>query len=85
MTLALVTAAIALLVSLTVTPVARRLALAVGMADVPGGRRIHTRLIPRGGGVAVAIATVVACAVCVGLPTGLSMFALAGGAILLAA
>ena len=83
MTLALVTAAIALLLSLAVTPVARRLALAIGMADAPGGRRIHTRLIPRGGGVAVAIATVVACAVCVGLPTGLSMFALAGGAILL--
>ena len=83
MTLAIITGAVALLLSLVLTPVARRLSLAVGMTDAPGGRRIHLRPIPRGGGVAVAMAAVVACAVYAGLPTGVSTFALGGGALLL--
>jgi len=74
-TLAIITGAVALLLSLVLTPVARRLSLAVGMTDAPGGRRIHLRPIPRGGGVAVAMAAVVACAVHAGLPTGVSTFA----------
>lgn len=40
------------------TPVLRRLALARGFVDKPGERKIHSREIPYGGGIAVALAFV---------------------------
>ncbi len=44
------------LVSLALTPVVRAVLHRVGMEDMPGGRRINKRPLPRGGGVAVFIA-----------------------------
>jgi UDP-GlcNAc:undecaprenyl-phosphate/decaprenyl-phosphate GlcNAc-1-phosphate transferase len=37
------------------TPLARRLALAVGAVDEPGARRVHTRRVPRMGGIAIVL------------------------------
>jgi UDP-GlcNAc:undecaprenyl-phosphate GlcNAc-1-phosphate transferase len=57
--------AAALLISLLLTPLAARFATATGAIDAPGAaRRIHSRPIPRGGGVAVAASFVVVGAVC---------------------
>ncbi len=50
----------AFLLSLVLTPLARDLARRLGMVDVPGGRRVNKRPIPRGGGVAVIAAFSVA-------------------------
>ncbi len=41
------------LVSYLATPVAARIAVAVGAIDQPGGRRVHARPVPRLGGLAV--------------------------------
>jgi len=57
--------AAALLISLVLTPLAARLATAIGAIDAPGAaRRIHSRPIPRGGGVAVAVSFVVVGGLC---------------------
>lgn len=48
-----VIAAFGALVTLIVTPLVRRFALARGMVDCPGGRKVHTQPIPRLGGVAI--------------------------------
>ncbi|HEY5540639.1 MAG TPA: MraY family glycosyltransferase [Coriobacteriia bacterium] len=45
--------AVAVIVTLVVTPLVRRFALARGLVDFPGGRKVHTRPIPRLGGVAI--------------------------------
>ncbi len=45
--------AAAALVTLVLTPLVRRLALARGLVDLPDQRRVHTRPVPRLGGVAV--------------------------------
>jgi len=56
----LISAVTAFLVALAVvvgtTPVVRRLALNLGAVDKPGGRRVHERVIPRLGGVAIVLA-----------------------------
>jgi UDP-GlcNAc:undecaprenyl-phosphate GlcNAc-1-phosphate transferase len=44
------------LISAMATPLVRRLALAVGAVDDPGARRVHTRRIPRLGGIAMVVA-----------------------------
>jgi len=49
----------ALAISLALTPVCRNLARRMGMVDAPSARRINKTPIPRGGGFAVFIATVV--------------------------
>jgi UDP-GlcNAc:undecaprenyl-phosphate GlcNAc-1-phosphate transferase len=41
------------LVTLIVTPLVRRFALARGLVDFPGGRKVHTTPIPRLGGVGI--------------------------------
>ncbi|HZY42473.1 MAG TPA: hypothetical protein VFF59_10810, partial [Anaerolineae bacterium] len=41
--------------SLTLTPLAARLGVRLGLADEPGGRRLHTGKIARTGGIAIAI------------------------------
>src|SRR5215213_7520352 len=46
-------------VSLLLTPVIRRLAVRYGAIDRPGIRRVNTLPVPRGGGVAVAVAFIV--------------------------
>lgn len=43
-------------VAFLVTPLIRRLAPYIGMIDTPGERRIHTKVTPRGGGIAIFIA-----------------------------
>jgi UDP-GlcNAc:undecaprenyl-phosphate/decaprenyl-phosphate GlcNAc-1-phosphate transferase len=45
----------AMLVTAIATPFVRRAAVAVGAVDEPGARRVHTRRVPRLGGIAIAI------------------------------
>ena len=47
---------VAALISLLMTPLVRRVVLRYDIVDRPNARRINTRAIPRGGGVAVATA-----------------------------
>jgi UDP-GlcNAc:undecaprenyl-phosphate/decaprenyl-phosphate GlcNAc-1-phosphate transferase len=49
----------AALISFVLTPLIRRIALGLNAVDEPGMRRVNTVPIPRGGGVAVAIAFIV--------------------------
>jgi UDP-GlcNAc:undecaprenyl-phosphate GlcNAc-1-phosphate transferase len=51
--------AAAALISFVLTPVVRRIALGLNAVDEPGMRRVNTVPVPRGGGVAVAIAFIV--------------------------
>ena len=44
------------LLALTITPIVRRTALRLRMVDRPNARRVNTRPIPRGGGMAIAAA-----------------------------
>jgi UDP-GlcNAc:undecaprenyl-phosphate/decaprenyl-phosphate GlcNAc-1-phosphate transferase len=46
---------LAVLVTALLTPLVRRVALAVGAVDEPGARRVHTRRVPRLGGIAIVI------------------------------
>jgi UDP-GlcNAc:undecaprenyl-phosphate GlcNAc-1-phosphate transferase len=85
MTAVAIPAALAFLLALALTPLARRLALLVGATDLPDARRVHVRATPRLGGLAVAVAMVAACALGGVTPLGLSRYVLAGGALLLAA
>ncbi|HEX2676393.1 MAG TPA: MraY family glycosyltransferase [Polyangiales bacterium] len=48
--------ALALLIAISLTPLVRRFALAVGAVDTPGGRRVHAAAIPRLGGIAIVAA-----------------------------
>jgi UDP-GlcNAc:undecaprenyl-phosphate GlcNAc-1-phosphate transferase len=48
--------AAAALISFVLTPLVRRIALGLNAVDEPGMRRVNTVPVPRGGGVAVAIA-----------------------------
>ncbi len=52
----LVGAGIALVCSLLLTPVVQRLAQRTGIVDRPSERRVHKRLVPTAGGVAIYIA-----------------------------
>jgi UDP-GlcNAc:undecaprenyl-phosphate/decaprenyl-phosphate GlcNAc-1-phosphate transferase len=54
-------------VSLLLTPVIRRLAVRYGAIDRPGIRRVNTLPVPRGGGVAVAVAFIVVTIALLGL------------------
>lgn len=49
---------LALVISGAVTPLVRRLAFRVGAVDEPTARRVHTRCIPRLGGLAIVVAFV---------------------------
>lgn len=46
--------------ALLLTPLVTRGATRLGLVDAPGGRKVHTQSVPRLGGVAVIIATVLA-------------------------
>ncbi len=59
-----------LAVTLVVTPLLMRLAVWLGMVDRPDERRIHTKAVPRGGGVAVFLGFHAACAVTFFWPWG---------------
>jgi UDP-GlcNAc:undecaprenyl-phosphate GlcNAc-1-phosphate transferase len=64
--IALVVAAV---VSFLLTPLVRRIAIRYGAIDHPDQRRVNVRPVPRGGGVAVAIAFVVVTLAMLGLNT----------------
>lgn len=49
----------ALGLALVLTPVAGRLALKYGQVDQPDQRKVHTRVIPRSGGIAIVVAFLV--------------------------
>jgi UDP-GlcNAc:undecaprenyl-phosphate/decaprenyl-phosphate GlcNAc-1-phosphate transferase len=51
--------AVAAAIAYLLTPVVRRLALRLRMVDRPGERRVNKRPVPRGGGIAVAVAFLV--------------------------
>lgn len=46
---------LALVVAAAVTPLVRNVARRAGVVDTPGGRRVHTKVIPRLGGIAVVL------------------------------
>src|ERR1700722_11131018 len=46
---------LAVIVTALLTPLVRRAALAMGAVDEPGARRVHTRRVPRLGGIAIVI------------------------------
>ena len=56
--LALAAFALAVALAIGLTPVAARVATRFGMVDRPGGRRLHGRAVPYGGGIALFIAIV---------------------------
>lgn len=55
---------LAFALSFGLTPLVRRLALRTGLVDRPGFRRMHARLMPRGGGVAIYAAFWLAVGLC---------------------
>ena len=57
---------IALLASFLLTPYVKQLAFKIGAVDKPDPRKVHTRTMPRLGGLAIYLATVLA--VCCSLP-----------------
>ena len=59
--------AVSALTSLCVTPLVRRLALALRIIDRPGPRKIHRGLMPRAGGLAVSVAWLAGIGMAVGM------------------
>jgi UDP-GlcNAc:undecaprenyl-phosphate GlcNAc-1-phosphate transferase len=57
--------AVAVAISYLLTPAVRRFAVRLRMVDRPDHRRVNTRPVPRGGGIAVAVAFLVVAAVIV--------------------
>jgi UDP-GlcNAc:undecaprenyl-phosphate/decaprenyl-phosphate GlcNAc-1-phosphate transferase len=55
--------AVGALVTFVVTPIVRRVAIAKGLVDTPGGRKVHSTPIPRLGGVAIFAGVMTAVAV----------------------
>ena len=51
---------LAMFVSFVLTPYIKKLAFKIGAIDKPDGRRVHTRIMPRLGGLAIYIAFVLA-------------------------
>lgn len=56
---------VSLLFSLLLAPVSGRLAVALGVLDLPGGRKIHRRAVPRSGGAAMVLAMACSLLLCV--------------------
>jgi UDP-GlcNAc:undecaprenyl-phosphate/decaprenyl-phosphate GlcNAc-1-phosphate transferase len=50
---------LSLFITMALTPLTRRLCMAVKAVDVPGGRKIHECAIPKGGGIAMAFGVLV--------------------------
>src|SRR5450830_1859317 len=47
---------LAVVVTLLATPIVRRYARKLGVVDRPGARRVHKRIVARGGGIAIGFA-----------------------------
>jgi UDP-GlcNAc:undecaprenyl-phosphate GlcNAc-1-phosphate transferase len=73
---------IAFLLSTLLVPVGIRLAPRLGIVDKPDARKIHTRTIPRTGGLAIVLGTMAALLVPLSMPRGLAGY-ICGAAILL--
>ncbi|MGI6262824.1 MAG: MraY family glycosyltransferase [Succiniclasticum sp.] len=58
---------IALLASFLLTPYVKKLAFRIGAVDRPDKRKVHTHIMPRLGGLAIYLATVLAVVLCVPL------------------
>ena len=80
---ALLTAAIAFVLCVALTPIVRRGAVLVGATDMPDARRVHVRPTPRAGGIAVAFAAAGAFAFMHVWPSTLGGLTIAGGVLLL--
>lgn len=89
----LIIASVATASAVALVPGVKRLAHAVGAVDAPGGRRVHVKITPRMGGIAIFFAYALALGLTVGLgwfpwhitahkPAGLAMI-LGGGAFLM--
>jgi len=64
MTTILFTFIVAFVFALVLTPVAKWLGVRFGAVDIPSARKVHTRVIPRSGGLAIAVSfflTIIAC------------------------
>jgi UDP-GlcNAc:undecaprenyl-phosphate GlcNAc-1-phosphate transferase len=61
---------VALLMALGLTPVVKRFAIRVGAVDAPNQRKVHTRIMPRLGGLAIYLAFVGAFSVALPLMEG---------------
>jgi len=90
MTTILFTFIISFALSLVLTPVARWLGLRFGAIDEPGERKVHTRAIPRSGGVAIFLSFFLTIFACTLLMTKISdlivwndkrLFAVLGGLV----
>ncbi len=68
----LATLVLAMLVTAALTPLVRRAALALGAVDDPTARRVHSRRIPRMGGIAIVIGFFVPLVVLFALSTDLA-------------
>jgi UDP-GlcNAc:undecaprenyl-phosphate GlcNAc-1-phosphate transferase len=60
---------LAVIITAVLTPVVRRGALAVGAVDEPGARRVHTRRVPRLGGIAIVLGFFISGLILFGLGT----------------
>src|SRR6266487_919386 len=69
------------LLSLALTPLVRRAALALGVLDLPDQRKVHTTPVPRLGGVAVAAALAIALLAAFAASPALRTALLAGGGV----
>ena len=68
---------IAAAVAIVITPIVRRIALALGIVDKPGGRKVHRSNMPTLGGIAIAAAFFAGMAVAFkAVPGAMEMFSL---------
>jgi UDP-N-acetylmuramyl pentapeptide phosphotransferase/UDP-N-acetylglucosamine-1-phosphate transferase len=82
---ALAAGALALAASLALTPLVRGVARRWGLLDHPNARSSHRQVVPRGGGLAVAVATLTAiAAIAAGWPPGATGQVLLGSVVLAA-
>ncbi|MGH9366338.1 MAG: MraY family glycosyltransferase [Thermoanaerobaculia bacterium] len=82
--LELVSFAVALLASLALTVPVRRLALQIGMVDLPGPRKLHLAPIPLLGGLAIYSGVLLAGLASLDVVVGSQVYAILAGATLLA-
>jgi UDP-GlcNAc:undecaprenyl-phosphate GlcNAc-1-phosphate transferase len=84
---------IAFLLSLVLTPGAKWLGVRFGAVDIPSARKVHTRAIPRIGGLAIAVSFFLAIAACTFLMSDISnllswsrprIFGILGGVVIFA-
>lgn len=73
---------LSLFLSIVLIPPLAKLAAPLGLTDLPGGRKIHSRAIPRTGGIAIAAGTLIPIWILVPLNQEVATF-IAGSAVLL--